>query len=430
MRFSRPVYFLVRSSLGVLCALPLTAGLALAQWTTPASVVRDGVQVAILPSASITTAPSGVVSVQLTGIQATVDRQYGVIVDGKRYGVLDFDGALVPYFNAIQVRTLSLRLHFTGAQNCTANSVSFATWRVGGAETMSCAAGSDARLERYEINGFTASGILELQSRVRQLVAERARSAQQQGRSLSAARPPSVTDEHQAPTATPPVSAQTSSELPGFERERAERERQRQLAEAQREQQRHNAERARLANEAATATSQMAYAWGAVFADAAEARRRRAAAEGLRMAALEDRYYRHIAARHERAGAWRVCATDDIATNSLSNGRIDVRAPLSLSNCRTADGRPAALYRVMNPTGKAVKIHFYPCESTEQRVRQDWPTALVVDVYVEGRPVQSTPQSCAKNRFIVDVPKGAETILLQVTTERRGEVGDYRLVVR
>ena len=373
-----------------LIALALLTPAALhAQFTQETAIVSNGVRFFVRPEVSITTTAQGVVQVTLQGIRARIDEMQGVTVDGRRHAYNSFNRGLVSYFNAIEVQTLSLGITFDNVAGCSGR-VGYATWRVGGTETLSCNSGSNARITGYSLNSITTSGVLELQSEVRRLLAEERRVAEERARQARAdsiaraeqQRAALQTKQRAQSTTRTATSTATSTAIAGStasatasstpmtaEQQRAQQEAA--AAEARRQQARQEADAAARAAEAAEVQrQQQAAALDAAadqFATAVvgmaqaisdnrrmtrEREERQRAAEAARVA----RYRAAALARYAEASAAPRCASLPERERPRVTFGNPVRGTLSMQSCRAADETNAAVYQVRVPDRTWVKF--------------------------------------------------------------------------
>lgn len=436
MRHHRVAPFL-GSALICVVGFMLTATNVQAQFTNETALVKDGVRFLLLPSATISQADNGTVRVTLTNLSSRIDRTSGVEVDGKRYDYLAFNGQLVPFFNDIRVNTLALAFTFDGAGSC--NRVSYASWRVGGSENvLVCARTGTPSLTGYQISGITTAGVLELQSKVRSLVAAETRAAQQrasqeaaQEAAAQAARTATVTSAPASKTSTPtagtarstPATATTSAPAPTTA---AEAERASQQAEANRQAAAAQATLDQLARDNAAAqqrldaaTDELAGSVVAVAQILAQNSRDKAAREARQAAANAAYYQRKVAENAARISAryaanlnGRTCSASDLAVARIGTVLTD---SLTMRTCRTSDGRAMAWVQVVNTTPRHVRV--------SATGASEFGLLAIAHAPVSEWNTGSTAGKAQTTDFFL--PPGAPAHRMMIWTNERGEIGQY-----
>jgi hypothetical protein len=439
----------MRSIAAVLAACLIAApAVGLAQFINETPIVRDGVRIFVRPSATINTTEQGVVQIVLTQIHARLDTEHGVIVDGIREPYNAWNRALVPFFNAIGVNTLSLSFTFDNVRGCSGR-LGLATWREGEQMNLGCTTGDRARFNGYSVNGITTRGVLELHAEVRRLRAQDRRDAEARARQAredsiararqaaeqraaqeraaqervaqeraasqqAAARPSTAVASTAAPASV--SSAPVSAEERQRQAEAAETERRRQEARAQAEEaQRAATEYEQRRQELNRAMDQYANQLAGVamgMADAIaynrrvdeQARQRRVIEEQQRVA----RYRAEALTRYADAPPAPLCSSIPAENHPRGQYGTPIRAALSMQSCRLEKGENAAIHRVRVPT-------------------RYW-SAVSLQAPFNGRVVLRNDRSGAivgagQEQFWIEPGDYS----LQVLTTMPGEVGGYAL---
>jgi hypothetical protein len=436
-----------------LAAVMASASRAEAQFTVETPIVKDGVRLLVTPAATIAQDENGTVFVTLTGLDARIDRTSGVVVDGKRYDYLAFNGQLVPLFNAIRVNTVALRIMFDGVGGC--DQVNAGAWRVGVRESrLACTRAGTPRLTDYRLSDLTAAGILELQSKVRSLVAAEARAAQQQQQqqqqaasaaagTARAASPSSSTAASTAASSAPAAataktpspssstSGSASAPVSAPAPSQADAERARQQAEANRQAAEAQAVLDRLArdNEASrqrldASMDELAGSVAQVAGLIAQNSRAKAAREARQQAQAAEYYARRVAEHNARIAAryaanleGRVCAFSDARRVTIGQALKD---SLTMSSCRTEDGRAMAWVEVENTSKRHVRVQAYGSSEFGGLNFAQAPTSA----WTSGK----TNAQSANGVFFL--APGAPPQRMMFYTEQRGEIGAYTVNAR
>lgn len=103
-----------------------------------------------------------------------VKKLNGIDYKGTHYGYHDFDGALIPYFDKVEVTSVSMTVYVEGLKDC--KLFSYAAWQPGNDERLFCEPLKDVklRISDVKISSAGTSGVIDLQNKIREL--ERAKA--------------------------------------------------------------------------------------------------------------------------------------------------------------------------------------------------------------------------------------------------------------